>query len=716
MATATFSVSLLLDMKDKISAQLQHVSDAVKKVGDSVSSAATKMKDFGEKVNQAGQEFGKVGKDLSMKITLPIVALGGAAVKASLDFNKGMANIATLIPGNAKRVDELSKSILKMSEDTGTSATDLADGMYQVISALGDSKESMSQLAVANKAAKAGLSSTTEAINLLTAVTKGYNDTSAAAITKASDLAFVTVKLGQTTFPELASSIGKVIPMANAMKTSQEELFAVFATLTGVTGNAAEVSTQMKAVYTSLMKPSNDLSVAIRSLGFSSADAMIQQFGLVGTIQKLSATAGGSKEKLAALFGSVEGLTSILALTGSQADAFKTKFAEMQKASGATDQAFKDQTTGIGEAGFSMQKMMATIKSLAISLGQQLLPFVQKVAGIFTSLLGIFNSLPQGVKDLIITIAGIAAAAGPVLVAVSAFKKLQVVIGMLKANPIFLVISAVVALASAFSRTKTDVQSVQSAIDSYKAANDRASQNMALVQSMRMAGQGTEEYKKSLKELIDANPKLANSNIDLKSSYDQVAAAVAKLNEQELIRAKAKAVDEYKAGLNSLNDLMTDMIQAEATFKGAEVGDEDYAEKKIKFEKTKADYEDMVRTVQNAGKLIGYEQQRISKDVGGSSMLSNMLMSVNPEEFGATESAALKAKLTGGGQAAAGGDALSSALQGVQEALQKPANPQLQGTIRVVVEGGGSASGSFNNSNIRTEVTSTGATGRTRNL
>lgn len=711
MATATFGVSLLLSLQDKISAQLSKISDGVSKVGDAVNAAAVKLKDFGEKINKAGQEFGKVGKDLTMKMTLPIVALGGAAVKASLDFNKGMANIATLIPGNAKRVNDLGKEIIKLSEATGTSTEDLTDGMYQVVSAFGDSAESVNQLAAANKAAKAGLSTTTEAINLLSAVTKGYNDTSAAAVTKASDLAFVTLKLGQTTFPELASSIGKVIPMANAMKTSQEELFAVFATLTGVTGNAAEVSTQMKAVYTSLMKPSTDLSVAIRSLGYSSADAMIQQFGLVGTIQKLSATAGGSKEKLAALFGSVEGLTSILALTGSQADAFKAKFAEMQKASGATEQAFKDQTTGIGAAGFSMQKMMASIKALAISIGQQLLPFVQKVVGIFTSLLGFINSMPQGVKDLIMTIAGVAAAAGPVLVAVSAFKKLQVVIGMLKANPIFLVIGAVAALASALRGARTDTASMQKSLDDYKAANERASQNVALLQSMRMAGQGTEEYKKSLQSLIDANPKLANSNIDLKASYDQVADAVSKLNEQERIRAKNKAMEEYKAGLNTLGDLTRALTEAELEFKSASVGDEDYAEKKIKYEKAKLDFEEMVGTLRTAGKLVGHKDERVQRDIEKEAKF---------EVFGGSAdltSEAARTVVQKGQYSGSENPMLTQALQGVQQALQTPPpNPQLQGTIKVVVEGGGTATGGFNNGNIRTEVTSTGAAGRTRNL
>ena len=61
--------------------------------------------------------------------------------------------------------------------------------------------------------------------NLLSAVTKGYGDTSAEAVQKAADLSFATVRLGQTTFPELAAAMGKVIPLASTLGVEQEQLF-----------------------------------------------------------------------------------------------------------------------------------------------------------------------------------------------------------------------------------------------------------------------------------------------------------------------------------------------------------------------------------------------------------------------------------------------------------------------------------------------------------
>ena len=196
---------------------------------------------------------GKFALGLAAAGTAAAASLGVVAVKAAASFEKGMANIATLLDGDVKtRISQLGGNIKSLASLTGTSTALLTDGLYQVISAFGDTAGSAKILETAAKGAAAGNATVTDSVNLLSAVTKGYGDTSAEAATKASDLAFLTVKLGQTTFPELAASMGKVIPLAGAMKLSQEELSGAMATLTGVTGGTAEVTTQLRATLQSL--------------------------------------------------------------------------------------------------------------------------------------------------------------------------------------------------------------------------------------------------------------------------------------------------------------------------------------------------------------------------------------------------------------------------------------------------------------------------------
>jgi hypothetical protein len=241
-------------------------------------------------------------------VVLPIAAGSAAAIKFTVDFNKGMANVASLIPGNTERVMELREELLDLSVQSGKSLEDLTGGLYETISAFGDAEDTMDKLTIASQASVAGLSSTKEALSLLSAVTKGYGDTSAEALQNASDLAFMTVKLGQTTFPELAASMGRVIPLAAQMNTKQSELFATMATLTGVTGNAAEVSTQLASIYSAFLKPTEKLTAASRKLGFETASAMLRELGLRDSLIALQKETKGSESELAKMLKRKEAL------------------------------------------------------------------------------------------------------------------------------------------------------------------------------------------------------------------------------------------------------------------------------------------------------------------------------------------------------------------------------------------------------------------------
>lgn len=340
-----------------------------------------------QSISNAQKQFGglKVGiaavSAVTVTATAALVKFGADAVSNAATFETQMANVATLLDGEeeqiAERISELGDDVLAVSNATGVVTDELTDGLYQIISAVGDSEDAVSQMELAAKAAAAGGAETTDAINFLTAVTKGYGDTSGEAFQKASDLSFMTVKLGQTSFPELASSIGKVVPLASALGVEQEELYGAFATLTGVTGSTAEVSTQMKAVMSGLMSPTDGMTKALKSLGYENANMALESLGLQGTLEALGSTVKGDSQALAKLFSSVEAQTAILALSGAQADNFVEKTAAMYDASGATEAAFAKQTD-------TLQYTIQTIKNLGknfmTSIGRTILPVVKDIA------------------------------------------------------------------------------------------------------------------------------------------------------------------------------------------------------------------------------------------------------------------------------------------------------------------------------------------------
>ena len=500
----------------KISIAVQGKDDGASKTLDAL---AGKIEGFGKKSKEMGEW-------MTLGDTTPIIGLGIAAIKASTDLNAAMANVASLgVP--IERVEELKSSVQDVAIEVGKTTGDIAGGLYQVISAFGDSVDTVEILRINAIAAAAGLATTEDAIALTSAVTKGFGDTSADAVQKAADLAFVTVQLGQTTFPELASAMGKVVPLAATLGITQEELFASMATLTGVTGNAAEVTTQMRATYQALIKPTADMATGLSIVAarlddqeklvagplvsawnkaqtqlslskqalfeteqamkavdgstksgaaelkklekqyksqIASSDklqksvddaaaalgrAIVESVGQEEALRMLAETTGGNTNELAKMFGSVEALNAVLALTGSQAETYAQKLEAMRRSTGSLTAAFDAQTKGINANGFTMQQLRSTVQVLMQRLGDGLAPAMTRVlrailplADKAIDLSKWFVNLDEKTQTWILGAAGMVAALGPLLVGFGHF----LTVAAMLVNPIGLIAAGIATL------------------------------------------------------------------------------------------------------------------------------------------------------------------------------------------------------------------------------------------------------------------------------
>lgn len=392
------------------------------KVGELYGVLKLDRSNFDRGMSGAKQNFAKFKKAMLIGAVLIAAALfkiGKSAISASIDFQKSMANVHTLLGGTAedqeKRVTELGASVKEMSRETGKSLEDLTGGLYQIISAFGDSESSMAKLSIASKASVAGLSSTKDAVNLLSAVTKGYNRTSEKATQKASDLAFQTVVLGQTSFPELARAMGKVIPSAAALGISQKELFAGFATLTGVTGNTDEVSTQLMGTYQKLLKPSTELKKAFKELHVQDGKALIKKYGLIKALDKINGTRVVEKEGLAQVIGSSRAYAAVQSLVSTAADDYRKKLKLLNKAQGSTDDAYEKQAK---TAQHALNRVKASWDVLLVNLGDKFLPKLEEfldfliinmptiekvLEGVFNAIGSAFNWLIENVLPLAVS-------------------------------------------------------------------------------------------------------------------------------------------------------------------------------------------------------------------------------------------------------------------------------------------------------------------------
>jgi hypothetical protein len=159
--------------------------------------------------------------------------------------------------------------------------------------------------------------------------------------------------------PELASSMGRVTPVAKALGVTQEELFAVMSTASGITGSTAEVSTQLRGVLQALMAPTKDMSALLDDLGYANGEAMYKSLGLQGTISKIVETAKSANQPLQNYMGSIEGQVLALALANDLSEGFTQNLNQNAEAAGAQTKAYKEQTEGINAMGHAWNRAQA---------------------------------------------------------------------------------------------------------------------------------------------------------------------------------------------------------------------------------------------------------------------------------------------------------------------------------------------------------------------
>ena len=394
-----------------------------------------KMDKLQNRVKRFSAGMEKVGRGMTKFLTVPIVATGAASLKFAMDFNEAMARVATLIPGNIQRIEELKKGIIQLSIESGISTDDLAEGTYAAISAWGDGADTLERLRVVAQAAQAGIASTKETLGLFATITENYGDSTAEATERVADFAFVTNKLAkEAPFSEMASSMGKVVPIAKKLNVSQEDLFSTLAAGAGITGNVAEVVTQMRSLYTTALKETPQMEKIVKKAGFGSAEEMIGKLGTKGYIDVVKKNTKGTKEFTKAMGGRTEGLVLAFAIAGARAGKYNEALKEMTDRSGQMKIAHKEITSGINKTGFEYDRAKARMMAMAIRMGDKLLPMVEKLVKTLEPWIEKLEDLDDAQLKFYLKMAGAVAAGGPMVLMIGKAGQLTAgIIGIAKA-------------------------------------------------------------------------------------------------------------------------------------------------------------------------------------------------------------------------------------------------------------------------------------------
>lgn len=386
-----FSLKLNIDGKE----QFVNVTSSVRQMQKALSNARTAsegvMVTF-MRFNQATQAFATL-RDALQGLCADSNAYSAAMAKANTMAGKQGEDFAQL----KGQVADLAKEI-PMARDA------LADGLYQVISNGVPENNWIEFLRASAKASVGGIADLGETVKVTSTLIKNYG-LSWDQATAIQDKIQLTAKNGVTSFEQLAMALPRVTGNAATLGVSIDDLMATFSTLTGVTGNTAEVSTQLAAIFTALVKPSSEATKMAQQMGIEFNAAAIKSAGgfrqflttLDSEVQAYASKTGMlSQEIYAKLFGSAESLRALGPLTNQLKDKFAQNAEAMADSAGTIDSAF-DTMSGTGGAQLQLIKnKFAEVTDFVATGAKRISPVLNFAASLGLSI-NAFNAVKSSV-------------------------------------------------------------------------------------------------------------------------------------------------------------------------------------------------------------------------------------------------------------------------------------------------------------------------------
>ena len=390
-------------------------------VGQIMQQAGQSVTDFGNKIADVGEKL--------MPISAATAAAGAASVKMAFDFEDSMAKVSTIADTAEVPLEELEAAILELSDESGIAAGEIAENVYNAISAGQKTGDAVNFVRYATDLARAGFAESGDALDLLTTIMNAYK-LEADEVVNVSDTLIATQNLGKTTVAELSASMGKIIPTANAAGVQLDQVAAGYALMTANGVATAESTTYMNSMLNELNKSGTTVSDTLKNqTGKSFSELMAEGYTLGDVLGIINTAAMADNKSLMDMFGSAEAAKAGLILLGNDVTAVENGLVEAGGAAGDFNNMLAGIRDGSGGTASALEKLDTNNRKIAVALNQaknaaldfgqvaggMLAPYIEKFAGLVEQATDKLKNMDEGQKKTIVTIAAIVAAAGPLL-------------------------------------------------------------------------------------------------------------------------------------------------------------------------------------------------------------------------------------------------------------------------------------------------------------
>lgn len=459
---------------DGLQREIVETEQELKRLEEQANQSATalqKISATGEKLQTVGSNIESAGKKL-LPVTGAVTALGTAAVKTAADFDSAMSQVAAVSGATGSDLEALRDKAREMGAKTKFSASEAAEAMNYMAMAgwkTGDMLDGIE--GIMNLAAASGedLATTSDIVtDALTALGLSAADSGhfADILAAASSNANTNVSMMGETFKYCA-------PVAGALGFTAEDTAEAIGLMANAGIKSSQAGTAMRTMLTNLTGEIKFSGAAFGEMTVqtTNADGSMRSLGDILADCRVAFSQMSESERSAnaeALVGknAMSGFLAVMNAAPSDIEKLNSAITNCDGTAEKMATTMQDNLEG------QLTILKSQLEELAISFGELLMPAIRTIVGWIQKFVDWLNSMGEGTKKVVMTVALLAAALGPVLIVIgkvvsaigtimTIVPKIAGAINVVKgafaalnvtmlANPITLIIAAIAALVAAF--------------------------------------------------------------------------------------------------------------------------------------------------------------------------------------------------------------------------------------------------------------------------
>ena len=431
--------------------KLKHFKGELMKLGD------VRLHALGEQLKQIGDKMTKVGKNLTMKVTAPLAAVGTVAATKFAEVDKTMQLTNSTMGNTAEEAELLNKAMKSAAASSTYGMNDAATASLNFARAGLSAKQAASALAPA-MALAAGEGGELDTVSAgLVATINGFHGSFEEAASYA-DVFANACNNSALDVNSLSNAMSVAAPIFSAAGYNVKDAALYMGVMANNGIDADKAANSLKTGIARLVSPSAEgakmmdkLNLSITNTDGTMKDSAQVQAELNAAFSQLS-----ESEQIAAasaIFGKNQMAPWLALINTAPSDVNKLSTALNKEGT-----AMEMQSAMMSGFAGSIEKLKSGLDVAATSLGEALAPMILKVANGIQKLVDWFNNLSPRMQKIIAIVGTLVAAIGPVLLIIgtlaSSVGSIISLVGMVgpaiagvvaALGPVILIIGAVVA-------------------------------------------------------------------------------------------------------------------------------------------------------------------------------------------------------------------------------------------------------------------------------